>query len=219
MKMKRDKAIVLLSGGLDSSVVLFTNKEKYECHCLGYDYGQRHNREIKSAEKIAAIAGCDYKIVRISFPWKGSPLIDKSKKIPYNDSSGIGKSIPSTYVPGRNTVFLSYALSFAETIGAKKILIGVNAVDYSGYPDCRPEYYKYFNKMLSVGTRDRNIKIETPIIYKTKKDIVKLGLKYAVPLELTWSCYSGEKKPCGKCDACVLRAKGFSEANMEDPLL
>ncbi|HAX61688.1 MAG TPA: 7-cyano-7-deazaguanine synthase QueC [Elusimicrobia bacterium] len=213
----KNEAVVLLSGGLDSSTVLFIARRKFRCHCLIFDYGQRHSRELKSAKKIAACADVDYKTVKIFFPWKGSSLIDKNKKIPYNKK--IGKEIPLTYVPGRNTIFLSYALSFAETIGAKKIFIGANAVDFSGYPDCRPQYYKNFNKLLSVGTKSGDIKIETPLLYKTKKEIVELAFRLKVPLELTWSCYSGGKKPCGKCDACVLRAKGFTSAGRKDPIV
>ena len=213
----KNKAVVLLSGGLDSSTVLFIAKNKHKCSCLIFDYGQRHSRELKSAKKIAACAGCDYKTVKIFFPWKGSSLIDKNKKIPYNKK--IGGEIPSTYVPGRNTIFLSYALSFAETIDAKKIFIGANAVDFSGYPDCRPQYYKNFNKLLAVGTKNGDIKIETPLLYKTKKEIVELAVKLGVPLELTWSCYSGGKKPCGKCDSCILRAKGFALVGRKDPII
>jgi len=212
----KSKAVVLLSGGLDSATVLYIAKKKFQrCSCLIFDYGQRHSRELKSAKKIAACAGADYKTVNFFFPWKGSSLIDKNKKIPYNRK--IGSGIPSTYVPGRNTIFLSYALSFAETIDAKKIFIGANAVDFSGYPDCRPQYYKNFNKLLSVGTKNGDIKIETPLLYKTKKEIVELAVKLGVPLELTWSCYSGGKRPCGKCDSCILRAKGFALAGRKDP--
>ncbi|MEW6556454.1 MAG: 7-cyano-7-deazaguanine synthase QueC [Elusimicrobiota bacterium] len=220
----KPKAVVLLSGGLDSATALFIAKKKYTTYCLIFDYGQRHKKEIESAQKIASITGCKYQIVKIAFPWKGSSLIDKTKKIPYNKI--IGDSIPSTYVPGRNTIFLSYALSYAETIGAIKIFIGANAVDFSGYPDCRPQYYKSFNRILYNGTKTKGetkggtkIKIETPLLYKTKKEIVELGFKYKVPFELTWSCYSGKKYPCGKCDACILRANGFAKANRKDPIL
>ncbi|MDO8734793.1 MAG: 7-cyano-7-deazaguanine synthase QueC [Elusimicrobiota bacterium] len=214
----KNKAVVLLSGGLDSSTVLFIAKKKYRrCSCLIFDYGQKHNRELKSAKKIAACAGSDYKTVKIFFPWKGSSLVDKNKKIPYNKK--VGGEIPSTYVPGRNTIFLSYALSFAETIDAKKIFIGANAVDFSGYPDCRPQYYKNFNKLLAIGTKNGDIKVETPLLYKTKKEIVELAVRLGVPLELTWSCYSGGKKPCGKCDSCILRAKGFALAGRKDPII
>ncbi len=214
----KNNAVVLLSGGLDSSTVLYIAKKKSQrCSCLIFDYGQRHSRELKSAKKIASFTDCDYKVIKIIFPWKGSSLIDKNKKIPYNKKI-IGE-IPSTYVPGRNTIFLSYALSFAETIGAKKIFIGANAVDFSGYPDCRPQYYKNFNKLLAVGTKNGDIKIETPLLYKTKKEIVELAVRLGVPLELTWSCYSGGKKPCGKCDSCILRAKGFALAGRKDPII
>jgi len=214
---ERGKAVVLLSGGLDSSTVLYVAKKKYKCSCLIFDYGQRHNRELKSAKKISDFTGCNYKVIKIIFPWKGSSLIDKNKKIPYNKK--IGKEIPSTYVPGRNTIFLSYALSFAETIDAKKIFIGANAVDFSGYPDCRPQYYKNFNKLLAIGTKNGDMKIETPLLYKTKKEIVELAVKLGVPLELTWSCYSGGEKPCGKCDSCILRGRGFALAGRKDPII
>ncbi|OGS46989.1 MAG: 7-cyano-7-deazaguanine synthase QueC [Elusimicrobia bacterium RIFOXYD2_FULL_34_15] len=214
----KNKAIVLLSGGLDSTTTLYLVKNKYKCFCLIFDYGQRHRKEIENAKNVAKTAGCKYNVVKIFLPWKGSSLIDKNKKIPYNKSGSIGGKIPSTYVPGRNTIFLSYALSFAEAIGARKIFIGANSLDFSGYPDCRPKYFRNFNRVFKIGTRNKNIKIETPIIYKTKKDIVKLGTKHKVPFELTWSCYSGGKHPCGKCDSCILRAKGFKEAGEEDPV-
>jgi 7-cyano-7-deazaguanine synthase len=218
--MKKEKAVVLLSGGLDSSTVLYMALPKYECTCLIFRYGQRHEREICSAKKIAKSAGCDYKVVNVSFPWKGSSLTDTSEKIPVHKPDEIGvNDIPSTYVPGRNTVFLSYALSLAEVIGAKKIFIGANAVDFSGYPDCRPEYYRSFNRLLRVGTKAGDIQIVTPLISMTKEDIVKTGIKYRVPFQFTWSCYTGGKSPCGKCDSCVLRARGFSNAGYIDPAL
>jgi len=217
----KGKAVVLLSGGLDSSTVLYIAKRKYQtCSCLVFDYGQRHSRELESAKRIARTAGCDYKVIKITFPWNGSSLLEKNKKIPHNILRKIGKGkIPTTYVPGRNSIFLSYALSYAETIGAKKIFIGANALDFSGYPDCRPRYFNAFNKLILVGTKSGDIKVEAPLINKTKKDIVKLAFKYGVPLGLTWSCYEGGKKPCGKCDSCVLRAKGFKLAGRKDPIL
>jgi len=218
--MKKDKAVVLLSGGLDSSTVLFMAKQKYDCTCLVFQYGQRHTREIESAKKIAKRAGCGYKLIKINLPWKGSSLTDTKSRIPSNRPCDIGKhGVPSTYVPGRNTIFLSYAVSFAEAEGAKKIFIGANAVDFSGYPDCRPEYYRNFNRLLKAGTRNKNIKIVTPLIFKTKSDIVNLGLKHNVPFNLTWSCYKGGKIPCGVCDSCILRAKGFEGAKRKDPLV
>lgn len=215
----KDKAIVLLSGGLDSSTVLFIAKKLHKCHCLIFDYGQKHIRELNSAVKIAKLAGCDYKIIKMCFPWKGSSLTDDGLNIPYHPRKKIGKSVPDTYVPGRNTIFISYAVSFAEAIGAKKIYIGANAVDFSGYPDCRPQYYAAFNNLLKFGTKRGDIKIEIPLIKKTKKEIVNLAFKYSVPLKYTWSCYRGGDVPCGHCDSCVLRQEGFSAAGKKDPLL
>jgi len=214
------KAVVLLSGGLDSATTLFYAKKKgYRIYCLVFDYGQRHKKEIKSAVKIAAKAGCKYQIIKIKLPWKGSALLDKRISIPKPKASGI----PVTYVSARNTIFLSFALSFAETIGAQDIFIGANAVDFSGYPDCRPSYYKIFNKLSRLATKagieGRAIKIHTPLINKTKKEIVLLAKKVKVPLELTWSCYRGREKPCGACDSCRLRSKGFKQANVKDPAI
>lgn len=227
--MKR--AVVLLSGGLDSATTLFWTKNKgYKTYCLIFDYGQRHRREIRSAKEIARYAGCKYQVIKISLPWKGSALLDKRIKIPQpanrrgTRESGLVKlanKIPVTYVPARNTIFLSFALSYAEAIGADSIFIGANAIDFSGYPDCRPGYFKIFNQLTLVatkkGARGKKIKIFTPLIYKTKTAIVRAALNLGVPLELTWSCYAGGKKPCGACDSCVLRKKGFLALQMEDP--
>ena len=158
------KAIVLLSGGLDSATTLYFAKAGgFDCSCLIFNYGQRHKKEIESAKKIAQATGCPYEILKIELPWKGSSLLDKNLKVPRKRSS----KIPSTYVPGRNIIFLSFALSFAESIGAKAIFIGAHAQDYSGYPDCRPEFYKAFSRIIAVGTKagveKRGIKIEAPI--------------------------------------------------------
>jgi 7-cyano-7-deazaguanine synthase len=157
-------------------------------------------------------------VVKIKLPWKGSALLDRKinvAKIP-------GKGIPSTYVPARNSIFLSFALSFAEAIGARDIFIGANAVDFSGYPDCRPNYYQAFNRLsrlaTKVGWENKAIKIRTPLIDMSKKEIVLLARKLKVPLELTWSCYQGGKRPCGVCDSCRLRKKGFIGAKIEDPV-
>jgi len=202
------RAVVLLSGGMDSAVTLFYARQKgYKAHCLVFDYGQRHKKEIRFAEGIARLAGCDYRILKIRLPWKNSALLDSKISVPENR---VFSGIPSTYVPARNTIFLSFAVSFAEAIGASAIFIGANARDFSGYPDCRPLYFKRFNELLKKATKARGIKIETPLLYKTKKEIVRLGKRLGVPLELTWSCYKGGRKPCGKCDACKLRNKGFS---------
>jgi 7-cyano-7-deazaguanine synthase len=209
------KAVVLLSGGLDSSTVLFhALKKGYDCRCLIFDYGQRHKREIRSAAGVARAAKCPYRTIKITLPWKTSSLLDKNIKIPLKlKKSGL----PTTYVPGRNTIFISFALSFAEAIKAETVFIGANAVDYSGYPDCRPGYYKALNKVL--GELGTGVRIETPLIKKTKSDIVKMAGKLKVPLNLTWSCYKGGKKPCGECDSCRFRAKGFREAGLQDPSL
>lgn len=225
--MRSRKAIVLLSGGIDSATTLFIAKKKgFRCHCLIFDYGQRHRKEIESAKEIAQRAKCPYEVIKFSLPWKGSALLDKSMIIPtWADKKRVKQeeTIPSTYVPARNTIFLSFAISFAEAIRAKTIFIGANFIDYSGYPDCRPEFYRAFSKIISVGTKagveKREIEIKTPLISKTKAEIIKMGLRLRVPFELTWSCYKGTKSPCGECDSCLFRAKGFKEAGIKDPLL
>ncbi len=206
-----NKAIVLLSGGLDSTTTLyFAKKQGYKCHALIFDYNQRHIREIRSAVKIAKAAKVPYQILKIKLPWKGSSLLDKNSKLPVNKK--IGRKIPSTYVPGRNTIFLSFAVSYAEAIRAKAIFIGANAIDFSGYPDCRPGYYRAFQRVIGEGTKAKRIRIITPLIKLKKSQIIRLGLKLGAPLDLTWSCYKGGKKPCGVCDSCKLRERGFREA-------
>lgn len=213
--MPKPKAIILLSGGLDSTATLYYAKSKgYQCFALIFDYGQRHSRELRSAVAVAKGASVAYRVLRIRLPWKGSSLLDKSNQLPVTSSlKKIGKGIPSTYVPARNTIFLSFALSYAEAIGAKAIFIGANAIDFSGYPDCRPAYYRAFREVIRTGTKARKIKIFTPLINLTKEEIIRLGLKLGAPLERTWSCYAGGKKPCGICDSCRLRQKGFSLYN------
>ncbi len=206
------KAITLLSGGLDSTTTLYFAKAKgYKCYALIFDYGQRHKRELRSAVAVARLVKVPYEAIKIKLPWGGSALIDKKIKVP--SKGKIGRGIPPTYVPARNTIFLSFAISYAEAIGAKAIFIGANAVDYSGYPDCRPNYYREFNKLIKLGTKARRIKIITPLIGLTKEEIVALGRKLKAPLELTWSCYQGGNEPCGVCDSCRLREKGFSLYN------
>ena len=211
------RAVVLLSGGLDSATTLYVAKEQgFKCSCLIFDYGQRHKKEIESAKIIAGLANSPYRVLKINFPWKGSSLLDKNKKIVHSK----GSAIPDTYVPGRNIIFLSFALSFAEAIGASAIFIGAHAQDYSGYPDCRPEFFQAFKKVISSGTKagveKRSIEIKIPLINKTKAAIIKLGERLGVPFNSTWSCYKGGSKPCGKCDSCYYRAKGFKEAGLED---
>lgn len=201
------KAVILLSGGMDSAVTLFYARQKgYKPHCLIFNYGQRHIKEIEFAKKLARLTNSDYRILKINLPWKNSALLDRKMQIPQNRKS---KGIPATYVPARNTIFLSFAISFAEAISASAVFIGANAIDFSGYPDCRPLYFKRFNELLKRATKSKDIRIKTPLLYKTKRDIVKMGDMLGVPFEFTWSCYEGGKKPCGRCDACRLRAKGL----------
>lgn len=209
------RAIVLLSGGLDSATCLYLAKKKgFSPTCLIFDYQQRHYREIDSAKKIAMKAGCKYLICKINLPWKGSSLLDARCKIPQKT-----RAIPSTYVPARNIIFLSFALSYAEASRAEAVFIGANARDFSGYPDCRPEFYRSFRNLVKTGIKDKTIQIITPLINKTKAEIIRLAHRLAVPYELSWSCYRGLRRPCGLCDACRFRAKGFREANLQDPLL
>jgi 7-cyano-7-deazaguanine synthase len=213
------KAVVLLSGGLDSATTLYHAKAKgYAAHALIFDYGQRHRKEIAAAQRIAKSARVPFHVVKISMPWKGSALLDHGIKVP---SKGVKKnSIPVTYVPARNIIFVSFAASFAEATGARVIFIGANAVDYSGYPDCRPSFFKAFqaalDKGLKAGVEHKGISIMTPLIDLSKADIVRLGQKLGVPFQLTWSCYNGSRKPCRVCDSCRLRAQGFIQAGVED---
>ena len=222
-KQSLKKAIVLLSGGLDSSTTLYyAIAQGYDCHCLIFDYGQKHKKEIIQAKALARRAGCKSVCVKISLPWKGSALLDNKISIPRGRALNT-QGIPVTYVPGRNIIFLSFAASYAEAIGAKAIFIGANAVDYSGYPDCRPEFIRSYQAMLGRGLKTslegKSIKVMTPLIHLSKARIVKLAVKLKVPLRLTWSCYNGGSKPCGACDSCRLRAQGFAQAKIQDEAL
>ena len=214
----KKKAVVLLSGGLDSAVTLFVAGNKgYACHCLTFDYGQRHRKEIASARKIAARAGAGFKLFKLRMPWKGSSLTDVSMNIPSGRDPGKIKKgpIPSTYVPARNTVFLSLGVSYAEAIGARAVFIGAHYEDSSGYPDCRKNYLLSFGRVIKSGTKrglEGQLKLCFPLIDKSKKEIIRLGTRLGVPLDLTWSCYKGGRMPCGECDFCVLREKGFERA-------
>lgn len=217
------RAVVLLSGGLDSATALYWAKARgYRCTCLAVDYGQRHRRELRAARAVAKAAGCPLRTVLIRMPWGGSALTDRKIRVPMKRSlAAIGRGIPSTYVPARNTIFLSLGLGLAETIGAEHLVIAANALDYSGYPDCRPEYYQAFQEAARLGTRagarGRSVRVETPLIRKSKAGIIRLGHRLGVPYHMTWSCYRGGRRPCGRCDSCLLRAKGFREAGMPDP--
>jgi 7-cyano-7-deazaguanine synthase len=218
--MKNKKAVVLLSGGLDSAVGLYFAASKgFDCHCLVFDYGQRHRREIESAKKLAKVRKFPYRVLTVDFPWKGSSLLDKSMPVTKVSKGGI----PDTYVPSRNIIFLSFALSYAEAIGARDIFIGAHSQDYSGYPDCRPEFYRSFAGVSATGTKagveGRPIKIQIPLLRKNKAQIIRMGTKLGVPFGLTWSCYNGGKIPCGACESCRFRAKGFKEAGIKDPAL
>jgi len=216
------KAIVLLSGGIDSATTLYIARaDGYACRCLIFDYGQRNGKEVASAKKIAKRAGCDFEVVHFKLPWGGSSLLEGKMRIPRGTKPITGR-IPNTYVPARNTIFLSFALSCAEANTAGAIFIGAHIQDYSNYPDCRPAYFNAFRKTASLGTKAGSkggkIKIITPILRKKKKDIIKAGLKLGVPYGLTWSCYKGGKRPCGRCDSCLYRAKGFAGAGVKDPI-
>jgi 7-cyano-7-deazaguanine synthase len=223
MPNKNKKAVVLLSGGLDSTTTLCVAKHQgYQVTALIFDYGQRHKKEIYHARGIAKRIGCAYKIVKIFFPWKGSALLDRTIAVPQDRAlRPKDQTIPSTYVPSRNIVFLSLAASFAEAIGAQAIFIGANAIDYSGYPDCRPKFVQAFQDALAqgtkTGTQGKPIRIYAPLIKKTKAQIISLGRKLKAPYHLTWSCYQGAKKPCGVCDSCRLRQKGFDALHIKDP--
>lgn len=219
------KAVCLFSGGLDSATVLYgAQKEEYQITALTAHYGQRHAREIDAARVMAQELDLPHYFVSFSLPWKGSALLDPSIPV------GVGRAedqmkdpIPATYVPARNSIFLSLAASCAEACGADTIFIGANALDYSGYPDCRPEYFEAFEQMILRGTKagceGRPIEILAPLLRLSKKNIVELAASLGVPFEKTWSCYQGGKNPCGECDSCILRAKGFREAGIPDPLL
>lgn len=207
------KAVILLSGGLDSSTVLYQAKaDSCECYTLSFDYQQRHRRELESAEAIARCAGVkDHQ--RVSFDlrqWGGSALTDEGMDLPENRSlDEMSQDIPITYVPARNTIFLSFGLSYAEAIAAQRVYVGVNALDYSGYPDCRPDYIQAMQKVFELGTKQgregQAIEIVTPLIDLKKTAIIELGNQLGVPWEQTWSCYAGGDVACGVCDSCQLR--------------
>lgn len=216
------KAVVLLSGGLDSATCLAIAKsEGFECVALSFDYGQRHNAELVASKRLAeAFDVADHRVLRLDLGTiGGSALTDTSIDVPEEESDGI----PVTYVPARNTVFLSFALGLAEVTGANDIFIGVNAVDYSGYPDCRPEFISAFENLANIATKvgieGASMKIQTPLISLTKAEIINTGLKLGVDYSLTVSCYQADLdgRACGKCDSCRLRRKGFDDAGVNDP--
>ena len=229
MNETKKKAVVLLSGGLDSSTVLaIARRQGYELYALSFRYGQRHAVELEAAARVAASLGvAEHKTAEIDLRVFGGSALTSEIAVPKGRSEGeMGHGIPITYVPARNTIFLSFALAWAEVLGASDIFIGVNALDYSGYPDCRPEFIEAFEAMANLATRAgvegrQRLKIHTPLIAMTKAEIVRKGLELGVDFSLTRSCYDpgpgGE--PCGRCDSCLLRQRGFSENGIEDPLL
>ncbi|WP_455220723.1 7-cyano-7-deazaguanine synthase QueC [Kaarinaea lacus] len=217
-----ERAVILVSGGLDSATTLAIAKSQgFSCYALSFNYGQRHHCELKAAVKVVQQIGVDeHKILKLDLAGiSGSALTDLSIAVPHQPSEGI----PVTYVPARNTVFLSLALGWAEVLGAFDIFIGVNAVDYSGYPDCRPEFIQAFEKTANLATKlgveQQAFKIRTPLIHLTKAEIIKQGTTLGVDYSLTISCYDpdSEGKACSVCDSCRLRAAGFKEAGIKDP--
>jgi 7-cyano-7-deazaguanine synthase len=224
------KAVCLLSGGLDSATCLaVARRDGSECYALSFDYGQRHRIELQAASRVAAhFAASEHRVVRIDLRAFGaSALTDDHLPIPKHRSAGeMAHGIPITYVPARNTIFLAFALAWAEVLECSDIFIGVNAIDYSGYPDCRPKFIAAFERMANMATKAgveerTRIRIHTPLIQLNKAEIVTLGAELGVDFALTHSCYDPDQggKPCGHCDSCLLRRKGFEEAGLSDPLV
>jgi 7-cyano-7-deazaguanine synthase len=221
-------AVCLLSGGLDSTTALaVARRDGYDCFALSFDYGQRHRREIEAAARVAeALGAVRHIVLRIDLAAFGGSALTAEEPVPKGRTQAeIASGIPSTYVPARNTVFLSCALAWAETLGAADIFLGINAIDYSGYPDCRPQYIEAFERMANLATKAGvegriHFRIHAPLIRLTKGEIVKLGLELGADYGLTWSCYDPgpDGRPCGACDSCLLRRKGFAEAGTADPL-
>jgi 7-cyano-7-deazaguanine synthase len=221
------KAVCLLSGGLDSATSLAcARRDGFDCYALSFDYGQRHRIELKAAQRVARSLGAqDHKTLPIDLRAFGGSALTDSIEVPKHDSADeLGSGIPVTYVPARNTIFLSFALAWAEVLDARDIYIGVNAIDYSGYPDCRPEFIAAFEMLASratkAGSEGARFRIHTPLIELTKSGIIRLANELGVDLSLTHSCYdpSPEGVACGRCDSCLLRLKGFAEAGVIDPL-
>nr|WP_312231759.1 7-cyano-7-deazaguanine synthase QueC [Pseudomonas sp.] len=220
--MSEKKAVILLSGGLDSATVVAMAKDQgYSCYSMSFDYGQRHRSELQAAERVARqLEVVEHKVIGMNLGGiGGSALTDDSIDVPQAPTTGI----PVTYVPARNTVFLSLALGWAEVLGAQDIFIGVNAVDYSGYPDCRPEFVEAFERMANLATKmgveGQRIRIQAPLQMMSKAEIVQAGSRLGVDYGLTVSCYlaDADGRACGRCDSCRLRAAGFAAAGMADP--
>jgi 7-cyano-7-deazaguanine synthase len=226
--MSREKAVVLLSGGMDSTTtVAIAQHNGYDVHALSFRYGQRHVLELEAARRVAErLAIRQHVVIDIDLRAFGGSALTGDLAVPKDTPmDSIGSGIPATYVPARNTIFLSFALGWAEVLGAWDIFLGANALDYSGYPDCRPEYIEAFERMANLATRAgvegrRRLRIHTPLIALTKAEIVAEGLKLGVDFGLTFTCYdpAADGTACGRCDACQLRLKGFREAGVRDPL-
>lgn len=218
-----NKAVILLSGGLDSATVLaIARSQHFDCYCLSFDYGQRHSAELAAAARVAsALGAAEHRVARIDIgAFGGSALTDTAIDVPVD---GVDGGIPVTYVPARNTIMLSYALGWAEVLGAQDIFVGVNAVDYSGYPDCRPEYIQAFERMANLATKaaveGKPFHIRAPLIDLSKADIIDSGTRLGVDYGLTVSCYQADLqgRACGVCDSCRLRRAGFETAGIADP--
>jgi len=224
----KPKAVVLLSGGLDSTTTMaFANSQGFEVYALSFRYGQRHKVELEAAERIANFFNvAKHVVVDIDLRLFGGSALTDNLEVPKNRTTAeMGGDIPITYVPARNTIFLSFAIAWAEVLGSEDIFIGVNALDYSGYPDCRPEYIAAYEKMANLATKagvegKQKLKIHTPLIQMTKAQIIKNGLDLGVDYSLTHSCYdpSPTGEACGDCDSCLLRLKGFKKAGVQDPI-
>ncbi|MCZ4552231.1 7-cyano-7-deazaguanine synthase QueC [Gordonia rubripertincta] len=226
--MVKPPAVVLLSGGLDSTTTLaMANDQGFLSYALSFSYGQRHSVELEAAKRVADSLGVERHVIAdFDLRTFGGSALTADIDVPkHDDAAEVSADIPSTYVPARNTIFLSFALAYAETVGAKDVFLGVNALDYSGYPDCRPEYIEAFEKMANLATRagveGSLLKIHTPLISMTKAQIVEQGLALGVDYSITSSCYDPDQagRPCGHCDSCLLRLRGFAEAGLADPLL
>jgi 7-cyano-7-deazaguanine synthase len=221
-----NKAVCLLSGGLDSSTCLaLARREGYACYALSFDYGQRHKIELEAAARVAAALGAErHLIAKIGLDAFGGSALTSDIAVPKSRSAAeMGSGIPVTYVPARNTIFLSFALAWAEVLESSDIFIGVNALDYSGYPDCRPEYIEAYQRMANLATKAgvegrTHLRIHTPLLHLTKAEIVSKAHELGLDFGLTFSCYDpgAGGRPCGQCDACLLRRKGFEEAGLED---
>jgi 7-cyano-7-deazaguanine synthase len=219
--------LVILSGGLDSTVCMaLAARDTGGVLALTFDYGQRHRVEIDRAALVAAHYGAEHLVVKLDASrWGGSALTDPTIEIPEAEAEpgASADAIPVTYVPARNLVFLAVAMGVSEARGADVVYLGVNALDYSGYPDCRPEFVRAFEAAAALalkrGVEGNPVEVRTPLIALAKADIVRLGVSLGAPFHLTWSCYRGDDRPCGRCDACALRAKGFAEAGVPDPAM